>query len=171
MSPSRTVSITPQNTTVSIGDNVTLTCSALGGPNNAFEWEHEGESINVTTASLLISDISVSEGGDYRCRVTNDAGEGLDMVTVFIRPVITSAEDILTTNGSSIEFVCESEGIPGPNVIWQRIQDNTTSDVSSNSTYSIATVRFGDEGDYQCVATSDSGTASETATLTSTYTA
>jgi hypothetical protein len=168
LSPRGTVMITPNNVTASTGDDIILTCSALGGPDNRFRWEQEAMPINVTTPSLVLSDITISEGGNYMCIVNNTAGEGSATATVFIRPIITSAEDILTTNGSSVEFVCEADGIPSPNVTWQRIGDSSNTTVSTSSTYVISPAVFGDEGDYQCVATSDVGTATQRATLTST---
>lgn len=165
VSPEGSVTVTPRNTTVSVGDDVTLTCSAQGGPNNTFEWQHETMPINVTTAFLTIPSISVSEGGDYICTVRNTAGSGRFTSTVFIQPTIEAIEDIYTTNGSSIEFVCEVNGIPTPNVTWERVTVDEIVTVSSTNVYNISPVEFGDEGDYQCVATSLAGNASVIATL------
>ena len=142
-------------------------CSALGGPNNTFSWEHQARPINVTTASLTIPNISISEGGDYRCIVNNAAGDGSAIATVFIRPTIAALDDVLITNGSSVEFTCEADGIPTPGVSWERIADGNNTIVSTNSTYTITSATFGDEGNYQCVATSSAGTTSEIATLIS----
>ena len=103
------------------------------------------------------------------CVVTNAAGEGSAMVTLFIQPIITSAEDIFTANGTEVEFVCEADGIPSPNATWERIGESGNTTVSSSSTFSLSPAVFGDEGDYQCVVMSTSGTATETATLTSTF--
>lgn len=167
MSPAGSVAVTPQRTTVSVGDDVTLTCSARGGPNNTFAWEHEAMPINVTTASLTISNISVSEGGNYTCIVNNTAGNGRFTATVFIQPTIATIEDIRTTNGSSVEFTCEADGNPTPNVTWERVEIYSNTSVSTNNVYSITPAVFGDEGDYQCVATSDAGNATEIATLIS----
>ena len=101
------------------------------------------------------------------CMVTNRAGDDSSIATIFIVPIITRADDILTTNGSSVEFVCEADGIPTPNVTWQRYENGNFITVSLDRTYNITPVMFGDEGDYQCVATSDAGSTSEIATLTS----
>ena len=134
-----------------------------------FIWEHEARTINVTGVSLPLSNISVSEGGNYKCTVNNTAGNGSDIGTVFIQPIIATVDDILTTNGSFIELTCEADGIPTPNVTWQRIEDDSNATVSINSTYTITSAEFGDEGDYVCVATSSAGTTSEIATLISVY--
>ena len=123
--------------------------------------------INVTTATLTISSITVDEGGDYMCIVTNAAGSGSTIATIFIEPIITRVDDILTRNGSSVEFVCEADGIPSPEVMWQRLENGSYTTVSESRTYNITPVVFGDEGNYLCVATSDAGTASQIATLTS----
>ena len=167
MSPEGTVTISPDGTTVSTGDEVTLTCSALGGPNNTFSWRREGTPLNVTTPTLVVSNISVSEGGDYMCIVSNTAGEGSEVVTVLIRPIIFSAEDILTTNGTEVEFVCETDGLPFPNVTWERVGEGENTTVEVSSTYVLSPAVFGDEGDYQCVAVSIAGYATQIATLTS----
>ena len=164
VSPEGAITISPSNTTVSTGDNSTLTCSALGGPNNMFAWLHEGMEINETTTTLTITGITVDEGGDYMCIVTNAAGSGS---TIFIEPIITRADDILTRNGSSVKFVCEADGIPLPGITWQRLENGSYTTVSESGAYHITPVVFGDEGDYLCVAISDAGTASEIATLTS----
>ena len=169
VSPAQTVTISPSEITASTGDNVTLTCSALGGPNNTFSWQREGVAINVTTATLVIPSITISEGGDHMCVVTNAAGEGSAIVTVLIRPIITSAEDIFTVNGTEVEFVCEADGIPSPNVTWERIGEGGNTTVSNSNTFSLSPAVFGDEGDYQCVAKSTTGTATETARLTSRF--
>ena len=148
---------------------MTLTCSALGGPNNTFSWQREGVSINVTEDTLVISSITTSEGGDHTCIVSNTAGQGSAIVTMFIRPIITSAEDILTTNGTDIEFVCEADGIPSPIVTWERVGDAGNTTVSENTNFALSPAVFGSEGDYQCVAVSTTGRATQTATLTSTF--
>ena len=101
------------------------------------------------------------------CMVTNRAGDDSSIATIFIVPIITRVDDILTTNGSSVEFVCEADGIPTPNVTWQRYENGNFITVSLDRTYNITPVMFGDEGDYQCVATSVAGSTSEIATLTS----
>ena len=131
---------------------------------------HEGNDINITTAILTIDNIALDEGGDYMCMASNRAGDDSSIATIFIEPIITIADDIFTTNGSSIEFECEADGIPSPNVTWQRYDENGNfTTVSLSRTYNITPVMFGDEGDYQCVATSDAGSTSQTATLTSMY--
>ena len=159
--------MTLSNTTVGVGDEVTLTCSAQGGPNNTFTWEHEGTLLNVTDTSFTISNITISDGGEYTCIARNVAGSGRASATLNILPrILTPPEDVFTTNGSSIAFMCEAEGFPTPNVTWQRVQMGFET-VSLDRVYNITPVVFGDEGNYMCVATSDFGDVSAPVILTS----
>ena len=155
MSPNGSVSAVPNTTIASVGDNVTLTCLASGGPNNTFQWDHIGTSLNVATSTLTIVDISVAGGNDYRCTVSNAAGTERTNATVFIRPIITAPpEDVLTTNGSIVNFTCTAEGFPSPNIPWERIESDMNTTVGNGSVYTFSPAVFGDEGEYQCVAAS-----------------
>ena len=52
-----------------------LTCGALGGPDNAFEWRKIGSDFPVgVTAEINITITSAFSGGEYECYVSNDAG-------------------------------------------------------------------------------------------------
>ena len=103
------------------------------------------------------------------CTVSNSAGADSAIAIIFIRPTIVAIDDILTTNGSLVEFTCEAGGIPTPNVSWERVEVGSNTTVSINSSYTITSAVFGNEGDYRCVATSSAGTTSEIATLISMF--
>jgi len=72
------------NQTVSIGENVNFTCGASGGmdPIN-YRWlfngtelmEDPGRISGVTTTTLLITNVTATDGGTYSCEAT-DAGTG-----------------------------------------------------------------------------------------------
>ena len=52
-------------------EQTTLNCMASGGPNKTFMWYLDGELINETSNTLLLSEV---EGGEYTCQVSNAAG-------------------------------------------------------------------------------------------------
>ena len=65
--------IPPGNVLTSFNSTVNITCTALGGPNNMFEWSKQG--VIVSNSDVLeLTMITDSDGGLYVCNVTNDAG-------------------------------------------------------------------------------------------------
>ena len=126
-------------------------CNALGGPDNYFQWEVNGNTIG-NGSMLAVMDIDASSGGVYTCTVSNTAGNDSASTTLYVAPyIVTPLEELtLTFNGSSINILCQADGFPLPSVSWDR---NTTNEVvSDNSQLIIPTVTFGQEGVYRCLA-------------------
>ena len=73
MSPEGSVTLEAVNMTLLYDPNepATLNCMASGGPNNTFMWFLDGESINETANTLVLSEV---DGGEYTCQVSNAAG-------------------------------------------------------------------------------------------------
>ena len=100
MSPSSGVMLSPSSTTASGGDNVTLTCSALGGPGNTFAWTHNNNAItdggrfiieSTSSSSMLtVTDVIGGDFGIFACQASNLAGSG-------------SATSVLTSMHSKIK--------------------------------------------------------------------
>ena len=62
-----------ENVLTNFNSTESITCSALGGPNNMFEWRKQG--VIVSNSDVLeLTMITGSDGGLYVCNVTNDAG-------------------------------------------------------------------------------------------------
>ena len=157
---------------VSLGNNVTFTCSALGGPDNMFQWQKEGENLpSESQSTLTLTNVNAMDGGVYTCVVTNSAGNDSSDITLNIAPYfIVQPNDTLTNNGDSLTLSCEAEGFPDPVYQWFRndnemVRSNLTG-VNSNMLL-FDSVLFGDEGDYYCTATSSGVSVNSTiATLT-----
>ena len=155
MSLSRTVS--------NIGSNVTLNCSALGGPNNIYVWM-KNEMIIGNGTTLVVTDINASSGGNYTCLVSNAAGNGSASTTLYVAPYIVTPleEQTLTTNASNVNINCNAAGFPNPTVNW--IDISTNMQVSNQSLLQFSPVIFGDEGIYRCLATVEINGVTFTAT-------
>lgn len=146
--------MSPLDTVVNFNDNVTLACTAMGGPNNTFQWEKNGTIIGNDSILDLVA-IDASYGGNYTCVVSNVAGADSASTTLYVAPyIITPLEKQIlgTVDGSSVNINCPAAGFPTPTVNWV---DVLNTEVSSTPQLWFNPVAFGDEGLYQCIASAD----------------
>ncbi len=140
------------------GDDVILNCSAVGGPQLLYQWQHNSENLTGEISSILeLPNINASHGGMYTCVVSNVAGSDSDSVIVSIAPYFTVLpQDTEGTNGSGVVLICKAEAFPELQYQWRRLDIMIRIDI--NVTYSILRfdpVHFGDEGMYVCEVTSN----------------
>ena len=75
---------TTGNNTYSQGEQLELNCSSEGGPELEYTWTFSGGEIDIANTSMLtIANLATSNGGDYTCSVSNDAGSDSDTITVY----------------------------------------------------------------------------------------
>ena len=134
-------------------DDVNLTCSARGGPNNVYQWLRNGMNTTIgsqPTLSLYLVD--ASEGGEYTCVVSNAAGISNASLTLYILPYIVThpPRQVLATVPESVSFTCEASGFPAPSYRWDKIGDPGFKRFTQNLTFNP--VNFSNAGFYQCVA-------------------
>ena len=79
--------ITASPTTVQNGDVLTLICMASGGPSNIFRWIKDGIYTNGST--LIITEVTATDGGLYECIVNNTAGDSSANITIYGRTCIS----------------------------------------------------------------------------------
>ena len=63
-------------------DQLMLNCQSEGGPELEYSWIFSG-SVNANTPTLTINNVNASNGGNYTCNVTNDAGYESDTITIY----------------------------------------------------------------------------------------
>ena len=143
----------PLNPVTSRGNSIAFICSAMGGPNNTFQWEMNGNIIG-NDSMLEVMDIDASSGGNYTCTVSNAAGSGSASTTLYVAPYIVTPleEQTLITNGSNVNISCDADGFPSPAVSWV---DMTNAEVVNTSLLEFYPIVFGDEGLYRCVVTAE----------------
>ena len=146
------IGVTPSNI-LSREDNVTLTCSARGGPDNVFQWQKNGADLpgeNQTT--LQLTDIDATDGGEYTCVVSNAGGYERTNTTLYIQPyiVVNPQPLLLTVEGSSVIFTCEALSFPAPSYQW--VKEGVSGFISTEQNYMISPVSFSSGGVYRCVA-------------------
>ena len=65
------------------GDQLVLNCSSEGSPNLEYTWLSPGNvTISTNTSTLIIYNITGSDGGEYTCNVTNNFGTDSNTITV-----------------------------------------------------------------------------------------
>ena len=156
MSPEGSVAVSPSIEISSIRGNVTFSCSAQGGPDNGYQWQYDGVVLmDETDTTLTIDDIRAVNGGNYTCVVNNAAGNDSATATLYVAPsIVTQPTDILTRNGTVVNFTCEAESFPTPEYQWERYNETmaTFMIVGSDPVLEFSPAVFGDEGRYRCVA-------------------
>ena len=125
----------------------------MGGPSLSFQWEMNGDIVGNDSMLNLVA-IDASYGGTYTCTVSNSAGIDSISTVVYIEPylVIPPDEQLLSSEGSTLNVTCVADGFPTPTVIWE---NSFGSIVSNSSQLEFDPVMFGDEGLYRCVAFSE----------------
>ncbi len=77
------MAIAPNTSNNFQGDTQTFACSAMGGPGNIFSWTRLYDNTIVgNTSNLTVSVSGATDGGQYRCEVSNLAGNGFDTATL-----------------------------------------------------------------------------------------
>ena len=78
--------VAPYNATITeavVINTVTYTCYAEGGPGNTYEWLRLKDNLVVSSGQELILDnTDPLDGGEYRCTISNDAGNTIAMATL-----------------------------------------------------------------------------------------
>ena len=166
------VAMAPADQTYSRGDNITLQCTSMGGPENAFQWLFDGEALaGENSSTLLLLNADAADGGTYSCMVSNAAGNSRAGTSVFIAPYfITQPVDTVSSNGTVVILMCVAEASPSPQYQWSRGDSGAIRNGIDTSTSALTfePVMFGDEGDYICTARAgDNSTQSNQVTITS----
>ena len=143
----------------SLGDDVTLICTAMGGPDNAFQWMDGSNTVVESSSTLTLANVTAANGGEYICMVSNVGGVSSASTSVFISPYITmDPQDVGGANGTMVTLTCMAEAFPAPTYQWSRVGMATISSTAtgeSSETLVFNSLAVGDEGDYICNATSN----------------
>ena len=109
--------------------------------------------------SLTISSVNATvDGASYECVVMNDAGFGVAITNLYVRPIIVEhPKDMVAHTEDNVTLSCHAESYSYPKYQWQKY--NTTSQsyntlLGENSNIlEFNEVQFSDYGVYRCVAT------------------
>ncbi|HEV2210475.1 MAG TPA: LamG-like jellyroll fold domain-containing protein [Verrucomicrobiae bacterium] len=109
----------PTNVTVSVGGTATFSVAATGNAPIFYQWQFSGQPLtNETSAALVLTDVQLSDAGNYAVLVSNAAGSVLSsnaVLAVLANPTnCTSAPDGLISwwrsEGNALDFVSGNDG-------------------------------------------------------------
>ncbi|KAI4578501.1 hypothetical protein MJG53_011356 [Ovis ammon polii x Ovis aries] len=168
-----------QNVSVLISQAVELLCRSDAIPPPTLTWLKDGRpllkkpglSVTENGSVLKIEDAQVQDSGRYTCEATNVAGktEKNYNVNIWVPPNISGSDEVaqLTViEGHLISLLCESSGIPPPNLLWKKKGSAVLADsagrvriLSGGRQLQISIAEKSDAGRYSCMASNVAGTA------------
>ncbi|XP_054440698.1 hemicentin-2 [Pteronotus mesoamericanus] len=160
------------------GENASLPCPARGTPKPQVTWRkgpssepllgRPGPAV-LDDGSLFLASVLPSDGGDYECQATNEAGSASRRakLVVYVPPSIR--EDGRRANvsgmaGQSLTLGCDASGFPAPEVVWFK-DGQLVPEVGDHRLLNGARalhfprIQEGDAGLYSCRAENQAGTA------------
>nr|XP_020731255.1 hemicentin-2-like [Odocoileus virginianus texanus] len=114
------------------GENASLPCPARGTPKPQVTWR-KGPSSEplrgrpglavLDEGSLFLASVSPSDGGDYECQATNEAGSASRRAKLVVHVPPSLREDGRRANvsgmaGQSLTLECDANGFPAPEITW-----------------------------------------------------
>ncbi|XP_058810468.1 leucine-rich repeats and immunoglobulin-like domains protein 3 isoform X2 [Phymastichus coffea] len=179
------------------GDNVTLKCKAAITADAPFHftWKHDNleirdrtlysdeepsllDGLTVASSELRLNNVSNTHAGRYQCIVTNNYGTSYSAkvkISVLVYPSFSKRpHDIRVTAGSTASLECSAEGIPTPQIAWQKdggndfpaARERRMHKMPTDDVLFIVDVKTADSGVYSCTAQNLAGIIVANATLT-----
>ncbi|XP_039476218.1 hemicentin-1 [Oreochromis aureus] len=169
----------PGDATLNKGQTLALSCHAQGTPSPTISWTvnnspYAGATVDEAgRSSIIIENVTRSDAGTYVCIAANSVGSirALSFVRIREPPVLKGEAHMSQTviQGGSAVLDCPVHGDPSPVLRWLRngkpLPRFLRMQTLHNGSLVIYSTTAADEGEYQCVAESEAGTAERTITL------
>ncbi|XP_053169135.1 immunoglobulin superfamily member 10 isoform X2 [Hemicordylus capensis] len=181
--PPRILEGRSQIITVHSGKLVNIKCTAEGRPTPTIYWvlanktyisesSTGNEPVSVQTdGTLIIKQVSVYDRGVYMCTASNPAGsdtKNVRLQVIAAPPTILEEkrQHILGNMGESLKLPCTAKGNPHPTVHWVLFDGTVVKSLQyisgklflfPNGTLYIKNIALSDSGNYECIATSSTG--------------
>ena len=163
----------PASLDATTGDTIQFTATATGTAPLSFQWQKDGTDIpNATSPSLELQNISLSDAGQYRVRVSNEVKEvfsvsaRLTVRAVLAAPTITQQPSpVDAAAGDSVTMRVVATGTAPLSYQWQRESQDLPG--QTQPTLTIANAQSSDAGNYRVIVSNEAGsTTSSFAALT-----
>lgn len=165
--------------TVRVGESAMLSCRAIAGiPTPTIVWARRDRaplSSRVEekyAGTILISNITFEDAGEYECIASNIAGEVSTTSSILVQQppiirILPEVQELTITEGDELKLECFAEGLPSPSVRWTEPKDISSTQVSGIPTRAFIPEAQGfihkynvdrsDEGTYICHASNAAG--------------
>nr|KAF6314649.1 hemicentin 2 [Myotis myotis] len=160
------------------GENASLPCPARGTPQPQVTWR-KGPSSEplrgrpglavLDEGSLFLASVSPSDGGDYECQASNEAGAASRRAKLVVLVPPSIREDGRRANvsgmaGQALMLECDANGFPAPEITWfkdgQLIPEGDSHRLLNEArALHLPRIQAGDSGLYSCRAENAAGTA------------
>lgn len=157
-----------------------LSCRAIAGiPTPTVVWSRQDRrplSSHVEekyAGTILISNVTFEDAGQYECRASNIAGESTQTSAIHVQQapiirILPETQEWTITEGDELKLECFAEGEPSPTVQWKRPEQLQTEEIGlrrgpssfgspSQSLIQKYNVDRNDEGTYICHARNEAG--------------
>ena len=123
-----TITSQPVDLVSAVGESATFTVGVTTGSATTYQWKHNGIDLpGATGPSLSISNLILSDAGNYAVAVTNTFGTVLSAAASLNVNATSSAPEFLlqpksqtVAAGATVVFSAPANGVPTPTYQWQR---------------------------------------------------
>ena len=165
-----TIASQPQSRTNVVGTSAAFSVAANGTALLSYQWQFNGLTIaEATGANFSVSNVQLSDAGNYAVIVTNSAGaitSAVALLTVLVPPAFSSQPQSRTNVvGTSAQLNAAAGGTPPLSYQWQFNGANVLG--ATGTSLAFSDVQVSDSGNYVAVVTNAGGSVtSAVATLT-----
>ncbi|KAK3540674.1 hypothetical protein QTP70_034595, partial [Hemibagrus guttatus] len=127
------ISVPHDEYTLSVGESVSVPCSAIGQPEPELQWQKLGGSVGgeanlqtFTNGTLHIKNAQLKHAGVYTCTAFNSAGRASRDITLILQvpPMIHVAQsEVSVIQGFQSLLPCSVAGVPEPKIHWEKNGD------------------------------------------------
>ncbi|XP_059191036.1 contactin-1a-like [Centropristis striata] len=149
------------DTTVLVGQNITLECFALGNPVPDIRWKKlngqlpPNHEVRMAGAHLHLYNVQYEDAGSYQCEALNSKGKDYHTARVSVEAFPEWVEQISSTEqdlGRDYTMPCIASGKPEPHIRWLK-----NGEPSDRREMRFSSLTFEDSGMYQCIAENHHG--------------
>jgi len=162
--------VQPENQAVLLGSNAAFSVTVTGAPPFSFQWQRNGTNLldgdrisGATTPGLSITNVQLSDAGNYQVVVSNIFGAAVsDVATLTIPPFITTQPSSCTNNvGTTATFTVVAAGTEPLGCQWRlndvNLKNSPHIGGALTSALTISNVQPSDAGGYTVVVSNSGG--------------